>query len=288
MKTLLALGFGYSARAIVSRLDPKAWRLIATSTSSEGAARLKQRGLDGFVFDGRAPNSDVSNALQLTTHLLLSAPPGDNGDPLLAQHRVEVERAPNLQWIGYLSTIGVYGNRNGEWVDETDTPEPSSQRSRRRLAAEQDWLRTGDKRGCTCQIFRLAGIYGPGRSAIEKVQAGTARSIIKPGQVFNRIHVDDIATTVERAIAGHGTESIYNVTDNEPAPPQDVVAYAADLLRQPPPPCVNIDEAGLSEMGRSFYTENKRVRNHRIKNDLGVQLRYPTYREGLAGILSGH
>jgi nucleoside-diphosphate-sugar epimerase len=196
----------------------------------------------------------------------------------------DLHAAWSLAWIGYLSTVGVYGDRQGGWVDETSETQPISPRSRRRLAAEEAWCAFGAHTNRRVQIFRLAGIYGPGRSAIDRLQEGTARRIVKAGQVFNRIHVDDIAAVLRAAIAGNGTQQVYNVTDDEPAPPQDVIAFAADLMRLPPPPEIAFQEADLSPMAASFYADNKRVSNARLREDLGVQLKFPSYREGLRAI----
>jgi nucleoside-diphosphate-sugar epimerase len=221
--------------------------------------------------------------------VLISAPPGAEGDPVLRHHSRDLARAPGLVWLGYLSTIGVYGDHGGEWVDETTPPTPSSERSRKRLAAEQAWQSSAEAHRITLQIFRLAGIYGPGRNALEKISSGRERRILKPGQVFNRIHVEDIASVVEAGIhAGNAASGVFNVTDDEPAPPQDVSAFAAELLGREPPPLTPWEEARetMSEMAQSFYAENKRVRNDRIKQTLGVALKFPTYREGLRAIIA--
>ncbi|MGI9403233.1 MAG: NAD-dependent epimerase/dehydratase family protein, partial [Hyphomicrobium sp.] len=210
--------------------------------------------------------------------------PGEDGDPVLRHHAGDLQAASSLTWIGYLSTVGVYGDRQGGWVDETSKTQPTSERSRRRLAAEDAWRAFGAQTNRRVQLFRLAGIYGPGRSAIDRLQEGSARRIIKPGQVFNRIQVDDIATALSAAIAGRGTQQVYNVTDNEPAPPQEVIAFAAELLEMPPPPEIAFDEADLSPIAASFYADNKRVSNARLREDLGVHLKFPSYREGLRAI----
>lgn len=226
----------------------------------------------------------LASRLAETTHLLLSAPPGPNGDPLLAWHAADVRRAPQLEWIGYLSTIGVYGDHGGAWIDETTPATPRPGRSQARLDAENAWLKLAAATDKRVQIFRLPGIYGPGRSAIDQLRAGTAKRIVKPGQVFNRIHVDDIAAVLAAAADGRGRHSHYNLADDEPAPAEDVVAFAAGLIGVPAPPQVPFEAAQLSAMARSFYEEAKRVRNDRIKQDLGVRLQYPTYREGLRAI----
>lgn len=283
---LFCFGMGYSARHLALQLAAQGWRVGGTARTPEGSKAIAQDGFDAFVFDGSAPGEGVREALQTATHIVVSAPPGETGDPVLAQHGEDIAQAPHLKWIGYLSTIGVYGDHNGAWVDETAAPTPVSARSRRRAEAESAWLALGERCGMRVQVFRLSGIYGPGRSAIDRLRAGTAQRIIKPDQVFNRIHVDDIAATLLAAIEGRGSHTIYNVTDDEPAPPQDVITFAADLLQMPPPPEIPIEEAQLSLMAKSFYVENKRASNARLHSDLGVDLKFPSYREGLRAILA--
>jgi nucleoside-diphosphate-sugar epimerase len=238
------------------------------------------------VFDGSSPTVGIADSIADATHILVSAPPDADGDPVLRQHRGDIERANALSWIGYLSTVGVYGDSGGAWIDETAKTDATSARGRRRVAAEQEWLALAEARDARVQIFRLAGIYGPGRSAIERLREGTAHRIVKPGQVFNRIHVDDIATTVCAGIAGRGATAVYNVADDEPAPPQDVIVFAAALLHMPPPPEVPFTDAQLSPMAASFYADNKRISNARLRQELGVALKFPTYREGLRAILA--
>ncbi len=285
MKHLLCIGMGYSARALARRIGTRGWRITGSATSAAGCERVRAQGWDTVLFDGTQPSADLATSIASATHLVVSAAPGSEGDPLLRQHATDLAAAPNLAWIGYLSTVGVYGDHQGLWVDEDTELKPVSQRSRQRVAAETAWLEFADRAKKRLQIFRLAGIYGPGRSAIDNLRDGSARRIIKPAQVFNRIHVDDIANVLDAAI--HATPSrhtIFNVTDDEPAPPQDVVAYAAKLLSLPVPPDIPFDLAPLSPMGLSFYRENKRVSNARLKSDLGVTLLYPTYREGMTAI----
>ena len=296
---LVCLGLGYSARALVERLRHRGWRVAGTATSPAGLERARSLGVEGIAFDGTAPSLDLARRLASATHLLVSIAPDGDGDPVLRHHRDDICRAGRLAWIGYLSTVGVYGDRGGAWVDETAEPRPGSPRSRHRVAAERDWLDLVMAGGPDITVLRLSGIYGPGRSAIDALAAGTARRIIKPGQVFNRIHVDDIAGAVLAAIdrrpGGGGADprparAVYNVTDDEPAPPQDVVAFAARLTGHPVPPDVPYADAELTAMGRSFYAETKRVANAAIKSGLGWRLRYPTYREGIAAIArrAGH
>lgn len=290
MKHLVCVGLGYSARAVADRLagDPS-WRITGTARSARSAADITSGTgrVTGVAFDGTEPSAALAAALGEATHVLVSAAPDSSGDPLLNRHRADIAGAKSLAWIGYLSTIGVYGDHDGRWIDETAELRPVSQRSRQRVAAEDAWMALARESGARLQIFRLAGIYGPGRSAIDKVLDGTARRIIKPGQVFNRIHVTDIANAVLAGLSGAGTHTVYNVTDDEPAPPQDVIAHAAHLLGLPVPPDIPFEDANLSAMGRSFYGELKRVKNERMKSDLGVRLSYPSYREGLAALASG-
>lgn len=284
MSSLFCFGLGYSATALASRLAAQGWTIGASATGLAGADRIAQLGYQPYVFDGLAHNAGISAALGSATHVVVSAPPGVAGDPVLAHYGEVLAASPTVKWIGYLSTIGVYGDWQGAWVDETSPLRPTSERSIRRATAEEQWLALAAKTGKAVHVFRLAGIYGPGRSAIENVLDGSARRIVKPGQVFNRIHRDDIAGVLEAAIQGLPQHAIYNVCDDEPGPPQDVVAFAATLLGRPVPPDVGFEQAVLSPMGASFYSENKRASNARAKADLGWRLRYPTYREGLAAI----
>lgn len=282
---LFCFGLGYSAEAFATRVATEGWQVSGTSRTRTGVERIKSLGYGAVLFDGTRPGESIEQELATATHLLVSAAPGESGDPVLPHHRTAISNAANLRWIGYLSTIGVYGDTGGNWIDETTTPHPGSDRTRRRVEAENAWLALGKASGKRVEIYRLGGIYGPSRSAIEDVRAGTARRIVKPGQVFNRIHVDDIANVLYAGATGRGTHAIYNVTDDEPAPPQDVVRFAAELQGLPIPPEVAFEDAPLSPMGRSFYSENRRVRNRRLHEDLGVSLSYPSYREGLRAIL---
>ncbi|MFN4090371.1 MAG: NAD-dependent epimerase/dehydratase family protein [Alphaproteobacteria bacterium] len=240
-------------------------------------------------FDREAPLEQPESALAGTTHVLLSVPPDAEGDPALDLHGGDLVRCAggSLAWIGYLSTTGVYGDRGGGWVDETVPVRPGSERARRRAAAEASWLAFGRDRGVPVQIFRLPGIYGPGRSQIEAVRAGRAHRIDKPGQVFSRIHVDDIVAVLRASMARPRAGAVYNVADDLPAPSHDVTAFACDLLGVEPPPLVPYAAADLSPMARSFYAESRRVANRLIKAELGVTLRYPDYRAGLRAILAG-
>lgn len=286
MSHLLCFGLGYSALRVARRLAADGWSIGGTARTADGAAEIAAQGFAAYVFDGTAPGRGVDDALAKATHVLVSVPPDAAGDPVLGHHGGALARAPHLQWIGYLSTVGVYGDRRGGWVDETTPADPVSERGRRRVAAEEAWLALAARRGARAHVFRLAGIYGPDRSALDRLREGTAQRIVKPGQVFNRIHVDDIAEAVCAGIAGQGRQQVYNVTDDEPSPPQDVIAYAAQLLHMPPPPETAFEDAHLSPMAASFYADNKRVRNARLRQDLGVALKFPSYREGLQAILA--
>lgn len=275
MKTLLSIGHGYSARALARLLLPQGWRIIATTRSAAKADMLRAEGVEPIVWTGGAlPLSEA-------THLLTSVAPDGSGDPVLAAQRNEIAAARHLEWVGYLSTVGVYGDHGGGWVDEETPLTPSTTRGLQRVAAETAWAALG----LPLHVFRLAGIYGPGRGPFEKVRDGTARLIVKPGQVFSRIHVEDIAQVLAASIARPNPGRIYNVCDDAPSPPEDVLAYAAELLGLPRPPEVPFDPASMTPMAASFYAENKRVRNDRIKAELGVTLRYPDYRAGLEAML---
>jgi nucleoside-diphosphate-sugar epimerase len=275
MNTLLSIGHGYSAQALARRLLPQGWHIIGTTRSAAGAAELRATGVEALVW----PDADLSSALARATHLLTSVAPG-GGDPVLQALGPQIAAA-RLGWMGYLSTTAVYGHHNGDWVDETTPLAPTTARGAARVQAEADWAALG----LPLHIFRLAGIYGPGRGPFEKVRDGSARRIHKAGQVFSRIHVDDIANVLHAALV-RPHPGIYNVCDDDPASPEDILGLAAEMLGLPPPPIVPYEQAEMTPMARSFYAENKRVRNDRIKSVLGVTLDYPTYREGLAAILA--
>lgn len=283
---LLCLGLGYTAGRLAVRVALRGWQVTGTSRSTEGCAAIERAGYASAPFgedDRLDPKLDA--ALRAATHVLVSAAPGEDGCPVLRTLADALSTLPALQWIGYLSTVGVYGDRAGAWVDETDAPRPASERGRRRVEAETRWLALGERTAKRVEVFRLPGIYGPGRSAFDQLRAGTARRIVKPGQVFNRMHVDDIAGGLEAALGRDTGHRIYNLTDDEPGPPDVVVEHAAGLLGMAPPPAVAFAEANLSPMARSFYGESKRVSNRRMIEALGYAPAYPTFREGLAAIL---
>ena len=279
-----AFGYGATAAALGDRLLAKGWAIAGTCQTEEKAQFLSGTGVEPHIFDAGHPLSP--NALSGTTHLLISIPPPREGcDEVLERMTSLIEgHHASLEWIGHLSTTGVYGDREGDWVDENDALRPTSDRGRRRVAAEKIWFDLGERWGVPVQSFRLAGIYGPGRNQLVSLRAGKARRIVKPGHVFSRIHVDDIATVLEASIARPRGGAAYNVCDDEVAPPQDVVAFAASLARLEVPPEIAFEEADLTPMARSFYAELKRVSNSLIKRELGVTLRYPTYREGLRAL----
>jgi nucleoside-diphosphate-sugar epimerase len=276
MNTLLSLGHGYSAQALARLLIPQGWRVIGTTRSAAKAQALRAQGVEPILWQ-----DDLTAALAQSTHLLCSIAPDDSGDPVLLRHGHQIAAAP-LQWVGYLSTTAVYGDHKGAWVDETTALTPSTARGAARVSAEQAWSALGPP----LHIFRLAGIYGPGRGPFEKVRDGSARRIIKAGQVFSRTHVADIAQVLLASINQPDAGAVYNVCDDDPAPPEEVLSHAARLLGLPDPPAIPYETAEMTPMARSFYAESKRVRNDRIKAGLGVKLLYPTYREGLAGLLS--
>lgn len=281
--TLLSFGHGYSARALARILRPLGWRIIGTTRKAEKARALQAEGVEPLIW----PGADMTSALDAADYLLISAGPDASGDPVLAALRGQITAAaPHLKWVGYLSTTGVYGDHQGGWVDENTPLTPSTQRGVQRVGAESAWQNLAAETGLPLHIFRLAGIYGPGRGPFAKVRDGAARRIIKPGQVFSRIHVDDIAQTLAASIARPNSGAFYNLCDDDPAPPQDVIAYAAELLGLPLPPAQNYATAEMTPMARSFYAESKRVRNDRIKDELGVRLIYPDYRHGLAALLA--
>jgi len=278
-KTLLSFGHGFSARSLSKLLLPQGWRIIGTTRSADKAEALAASGIAPVIF----PGSDMADAIAGATHLLISAGPDAEGDPVLREVGDQIRKnARHFAWAGYLSTTGVYGDHQGRWVDETTALTPATKRGQWRVEAEAAWSAIPD---LPLHIFRLAGIYGPGRGPFAKVRGGTARRIIKDGQVFSRIHVDDIAQVLAASIAQPDPGAIYNVCDNDPAPPQDVIGHAAELLGLPLPPAVDFETAEMTPMARSFYAESKRVRNDRIRNELGVRLIHPTYREGLAALL---
>ncbi|NMM44864.1 SDR family oxidoreductase [Rhodospirillaceae bacterium KN72] len=277
---IFVFGLGYSAHALARHLRQSGTLISATCRTREKQRRLRDAGIDAHIFDrSNALDTDGRRALEQATHLLSSVPPDEDGDPVIDLHGGDIRNAAPFDWIGYLSTTGVYGNRDGATVDETADLTPSGSRGRRRLLAEQAWFSLGE--AGPVQTFRLAGIYGPGRNALETVRSGRAKRVVKPGQVFSRIHVDDIRQILLASMAKPENGAAYNCCDDDPAPPQEVIAYACELMGVEPPPEIPFEEAELSPMARSFYADNKRVSNDRIKRELGVDLLWPSYRSAL-------
>ncbi len=288
-RRLFCFGLGYTASRLASVLAVDGWSVAGTCRSAEALATFTAAGMDAFMFDGTRPMDAPARALAGATHILTSVPPDDDGDPVLRHHGEDImalSGAGGLQWVGYLSTTGVYGDAGGGWVDETSPLAPGGARGRRRVGAERSWLELHRDRGVAVHLFRLAGIYGPGRNAIEQIRSGVARRIVKPGHVFSRIHVDDIVAVLLASIARPHPAAAYNVCDDRPAASHDVMEFACGLLGVAPPPAADFADAELSPMARSFYADNRRVRNDRIKDELGVTLAYPDYEAGLRAILA--
>ncbi|AFL72193.1 SDR family oxidoreductase [Thiocystis violascens] len=283
--SLFCFGLGYTGVRLARTAITRGWRVAGTCRSAEKARALRMLGIRAIPFDGERASPEVKDALAWATHLLDAIPPGEDGDPVLRLHGNHLEAlAGSLKWVGYLSTTGVYGDCGDDWIDETRTPSPATLENQRRLDAESAWLDLGARTATPAHIFRLPGIYEPeGRSAIDSLESGRARRIVKPGQVFNRIHVDDLVAVLLASLERPRAGRIYNVADDEPAPADKVLSYAAALIGVDPPP-EPFAEAELSPFARHFYAKCKRLSNDRIKRDLEIQLRYPTYREGLRAI----
>ncbi|MBL0319500.1 MAG: SDR family oxidoreductase [Alphaproteobacteria bacterium] len=280
--SLFCFGYGYTASSLAQRLRPRGWKIAGTLRNSDKAKQAHNVLDEVFLW----PNQDNNNESKAwvfpagITHVLLSIPPVNGQDIVYPAMIDALKKLPHLTWVGYLSTTGVYGDHLGEWVTEETPVNPPNTRTQARVQAEQSWLNSG----LPTQVFRLSGIYGPGSSAFDALLDGTARRIDKPGQVFSRIHVEDIAQTLWASMQKPNPGRIYNLADDEPCPQHEVVAYAASLLGMAPPPLVAFDEADLSEMARSFYQSNRRVANKRMKEELGVDLAYPSYKDGLLAI----
>lgn len=283
--TLFVFGLGYTAGHYVRRTTR--WPAIGGTVRTADKARdLAAAGFKALLFDGETADPAIEPMLAEAEALLVSVQPGPQGDPVLARFGGAIRAAPRLRTIAYLSTVGVYGDHGGAWIDEATPPLARSERGRARVAVEAAWLALGTASGPSVSVLRLAGIYGPGRNALADLAAGEARRIVKPGQVFNRIHVADIGRAIEAAFARTGGSGIWNVADDEPAPAPAVIDYAAGLLGMEPPPPVPFEQAQLSPMARSFYAANRRIGNAALKRDLGVQLAYPTFREGLDALFA--
>jgi hypothetical protein len=285
---LFCFGYGYCSDFLGYTLMQRdeGWRVAGTTRDPDKARHMKEIGLQSYIFNMDYPLEDARVFLKDVTHLLISTPPGDEGDPAFLLHGEEIAQFKNLKWVGYLSSTGVYGDRDGGWVDETSEIRPSSKRGSRRARAERQWMSLFEDYDLPVHIFRIAGIYGPQRSALDTVRSGIARRIDKPGHAFSRIHVDDIVQCLIASMDSPAPGNIYNLCDDEAAASGDVIAYACTLLDLPVPPPVPYEEANLPPMARSFYNDNKRVHNDKVKDELGVTLKYPTYREGLEGCLA--
>lgn len=289
-KKLFCFGYGYTCDVLAHELMGRAeqgqtWCLAGTTRDNNKRRFLRDQNIKSFLFDYEQPLEDPTLFLRGTTHLLISTPPDDDGDPVFLMHADDILNIPTLEWVGYLSSTAVYGDREGGWVDETSELRPSNKRGSRRARAEEQWMSLFTSKNLPVHIFRLAGIYGPGRSALDSVRAGIARRIEKPGHAFSRIHVEDIVQTLIASMNKPQPGAAYNVADDLAAPSHEVIKYACDMLGIEAPPLMPYDETDMAPIARSFYADNKRIKNARIKNDLGVTLKYPTYKEGLRGCL---
>ena len=278
---MLVLGHGYSAGFLTPLLLAEGWQVSGTTRGD--TARVAARGATPLLWPGE--EAAIAGEIARADAILISAGPEDGRDPALAAFGAEIARA-RPRWLGYLSTTGVYGDHGGGWIDEGTPLVPATRRGRERVAAEEAWQSLAAAHDLPLHIFRLAGIYGPGRGPFAKVRAGTARRIVKPGQVFSRIHAEDLAQALLASIRSPSPGAVYNLCDDDPAPPEEVIAHAAKLLGLPLPPAEDFATAEMTPMARSFYAESKRVSNARIKRELGIRLKYPDYRSGLAALLA--
>ena len=284
-RRLFCFGLGYTGHALARACLAEGWTVAGTCREAARRDALAAEGIDAWLFDENNPLADAAEALAGATHMLASAPPGEAGDGAAFLHGGAIAATETLGWIGYLSTTGVYGDHAGGWVDEDSPLKPTGTRGEWRVAAEEQWLDFWWNGGIPTQIFRLAGIYGPGRGPLAALGAGTAKRIDKPGHLFSRIHLDDITATLRASMARPNGGRVYTGCDDAPAAQAEVGAFAAELLGVEPPPLTPIEDAALSPLGLSFYADNKRVRNHRIKDELGVVLAHADYRSGLRDLL---
>ena len=286
-RKLFCFGLGYTACRLAEELIGEGWRIAGTTRDHEKGAALRSLGIDVRITRGDGFGPNLADMLHGASHVLVSVPPEDHGDPVVQRHRGEIAALASLRWLGYLSSTAVYGDSGGAWVDEATPPAPSGETGRRRLAAETSWLELGREHELPVHVFRLAGIYGPGRSALDRVRAGTARRIVKSGHVLSRIHVGDIAAVLMASMGRPRPGAIYNLCDDRPASGADVTAFAAELLGVEPPPEIPFDAAQVSPEARRFFADHRRVRNDLIKTELGISLRYPDYSVGLRAIIAG-
>jgi nucleoside-diphosphate-sugar epimerase len=286
MKKLFCYGYGYVAEHLVRELrhqDPS-WDFVVTTTDRDKLLEIRETGLKAYLFSDKMPFNDPLFAMDGVTHILISVPPNEEGDVVFKAHARDILKIPTIQWIGYLSSTGVYGNRDGDWVDETAEVRPTSKRGSKRAKAEVQWLKLRRIAGIPINIFRLTGIYGPGRSTLDTVRAGNTKRIYKDGHAFNRIHVDDIVSALIASMQ-HPAGNIYNLADDYPAPSHELIDYACQLLGMESPPLIQYDDdIDMSPMARSFYKDNKRIKNDKIKDKLGIKLKYPDYKSGLNAI----
>ena len=280
---LFCFGMGFSSQALATRLVPQGWECSGTVRGVQD--EIKEKNISVFPYDGFHSTLDIIKAISRSTHLLITIPPQPSGDVVLKNFAEEISRARHLQWIGYISSTGVYGDNQGEWVDESSPLRASTDRNRQRIEVESAWLKIGSNHGLPVMIFRCVGIYGPGRNLLVSIREGRARRIDKPGLVFSRIHSEDLAQTLEASIKKPQPGEVYNVSDDFPSSPAEAVEYACSLLGVEPPPLESYEKADLSPTARGFYTNNKRVSNKKIKKELGVNLLYPDYRSGLKSLL---
>ncbi|MCB9963410.1 MAG: SDR family oxidoreductase [Rhodospirillales bacterium] len=284
--SLFCFGYGYTCDHLGQELTARGgWSVAGTTRDRDRRNSLRAHGIKAYLFDPQTPLGDPTFFLQDVTHLLISVPPDDSGDPALSVHGLDIAYMPNLKWLGYLSSTSVYGNRYGGWVNETSAEHPDSKRGSRRLKAERQWQELAAEYNLPLHIFRLAGIYGPGRSALDSVRAGTARRIDKPGHAFNRVHIHDIIQVLIASMCNPAPGNIYNICDDEAAPSHEMISFACRLLHIPPPPMIPYEEADLAPITRSFYEDNKRIENSKIKEQLGIKLKYPNHRLGLQACL---
>lgn len=280
-KHLFCFGYGYVAEALSEQLRIHGWTISGTTTDPNKAMKMAENGIRAYVFDPNLSLCDPYGALKDVTHILVSVPPAEYGDIVLDMHEEDIEQLKNLEWIGYLSSTSIYGNQDGGKVDETCLPAPTSKRGSLRMKSEQQWQQFYNDTKMPLHIFRLAGIYGPGRSALNAVRAGNSRRIDKPGHAFNRIHLDDIVQILIASMNNPKPNEIYNLADDNPAPSHEVIAYACTLLGMDVPPLIPFESVEMAPIVRSFYADNKRIKNDKIKKKLGVTLLHPDYKSGL-------
>lgn len=287
-KKLFCFGYGYVAQHLAKALqesDPT-WQIVGTTTDTEKLSQMREDGIKAFLFSDKMPFNDPIFVLNDVTHILISVPPKQDGDVVFKAHARDILQTSSVEWIGYLSSTAVYGNRDGAWVDETAEVNPTSARGSKRAKAETQWLKMRRIAGIPINIFRLSGIYGPDRSALDTVKAGYSKRVHKEGHAFNRVHIDDIIQVLIASMDHPKPGDIYNLADDDPVPSHEVIDYACQLLGIESPPLLEYDDdLDMSPMARSFYKDNKRVCNKKIKEKLGITLKHPTYKSGLDAII---